>query len=120
MVKVHSEVRPWGRFEKFIENQNCTVKLLHINSDSRLSLQYHRKRREFWRVIKGSATVQILDKELDLKEGENIIIPKGASHRITTGKTECIILELSFGEFDENDIVRIQDDYGRDLSANKG
>jgi len=117
-VKVYSEVRPWGRFEKFIENQHCTVKLLHINSDSRLSLQYHKKREEFWRVIKGNATVQILEKESVLKEGENIIIPKGARHRITTGNSECIILELSFGEFDENDIVRIQDDYGRDLYSN--
>ena len=52
-MNVYSEVRPWGRFEKFNENTPCTVKLLYINQGSRLSLQYHTKRKEMWRIIKG-------------------------------------------------------------------
>lgn len=112
-MKVYSELRPWGRFEKFIENRRCTVKLLHVNSNSRLSLQYHTKREEFWRVIKGNASVHVRNKELLLNEGDEIAIPKRATHRISTRKSACVILEISFGKFDEDDIVRIEDDYNR-------
>ena len=112
-MDVYCEKRPWGRFEKFNENTPCTVKLLYINQGSRLSLQYHTKRNEFWRIIKGQALVQVQDKKVHLTEGENIAIPKGAKHRITAPNSDCVILELSFGEFDENDIVRIEDDYKR-------
>ena len=112
-MNVYSEVRPWGRFEKFNENTPCTVKLLYINHGSRLSLQYHTKRKEMWRIIKGQALVQVQDKEVHLKEGEDIAIPMGAKHRVTAPKSDCVILELSFGQFDENDIIRIEDDYKR-------
>ena len=112
-MKVYSEARPWGRFDKFNENERCTVKLLYVNSGSRLSLQYHKNRMEFWRIVKGNPVVQIQDKEIQLKEGQDIVIPREARHRITAGESDCVILELSVGEFDENDIVRIQDDYCR-------
>jgi mannose-6-phosphate isomerase len=112
-MKVCSEVRPWGRFDKFSENERCTVKLLYINSGSRLSLQYHKNRQEYWRIVKGNPVVQIQDKEIQSKEGEDIFIPMNARHRITAGESDCVVLELSVGEFDENDIVRIQDDYDR-------
>jgi mannose-6-phosphate isomerase len=112
-MNVYSEMRPWGRFEKFNENTPCTVKLLYINQGSRLSLQYHNKRNELWRIIKGKALVQVQAKELHLHEGEDIAIPTGAKHRVTAEDSDCVILELSFGEFDESDIVRVEDDYKR-------
>ena len=115
-VDVHSEDRPWGRFEKFHENQPCTVKLIYINPNSRLSLQFHKNRWEFWRVIKGNAQVEIEDKLLTLKEGENIVIPRRAKHRVKALNNNCIILEISYGRFDENDIVRLEDDYQRTMS----
>jgi mannose-6-phosphate isomerase len=112
-MKVYSESRPWGRFEKFHENKSCTVKLIYVNANSRLSLQYHKKRSEFWKVIKGAAMVEIDEKRIVLEEGETIMIPKQAKHRVRALESECIILEISYGRFDENDIVRLEDDYQR-------
>ena len=112
-MKIYSESRPWGRFEKFHENKSCTVKLIYVNANSRLSLQYHKKRSEFWKVIKGTAMVEIDEKRIVLEEGETVMIPKQARHRVRALESECIILEISYGRFDENDIVRLEDDYQR-------
>lgn len=112
-MKIYSESRPWGRFEKFHENKSCTVKLIYVNANSRLSLQYHKKRSEFWKVIKGTAMVEVDEKRIVLGEGDTITIPRQAKHRVLALKSECIILEISYGRFDENDIVRLEDDYHR-------
>jgi mannose-6-phosphate isomerase len=112
-MKIYSEIRPWGRFEKFHENKSCTVKLIYVNANSRLSLQYHKKRSEFWKVIKGTAAVEIDKKTIVLKEGETITIPRQAKHRVLALESDCIILEIAYGRFDENDIVRLEDDYQR-------
>ena len=112
-MKIYSESRPWGKFEKFHENRSCTVKLIYVNANSRLSLQYHKKRSEFWKVIKGTAMVEIDEKRIVLGEGETITIPRQAKHRVRALESECIILEISYGRFDENDIVRLEDDYQR-------
>ena len=112
-MNVYSEERPWGRFEKFHENKSCTVKLIHINPNSRLSLQYHNKRSEFWKVIKGTAMVELDEKTIKLAEGETITIPRRSRHRIHALGSGCIILEISYGKFDEKDIVRLEDDYNR-------
>ena len=110
---VYSEKRPWGYFEKFHENRPSTVKLLNINANARLSLQYHVKREEFWRIVKGSALIEVDDKKLSLGEGDEVIIPRGAKHRIRAQNSGCIVLEISYGDFDEGDITRVADDYER-------
>ena len=112
-MDIYTEDRPWGRFEKFHENQLSTVKLIYIKANSRLSLQYHRQRWEFWKVIKGTAQVELDGKIIEVKEEENIVIPKGGKHRVKALNNNCVILEISYGNFDENDIVRIEDDYER-------
>jgi mannose-6-phosphate isomerase len=112
-MKIYSENRPWGKFEKFHENKPCTVKLIYVNANSRLSLQYHKKRSEFWKVIKGTAMVEIGEKTITLQEGETITIPKQTKHRVLALENDCIILEIAYGKFDENDIVRLEDDYHR-------
>jgi mannose-6-phosphate isomerase len=113
-MDIYSETRPWGRFEKFHENRPCTVKLIYINPNSRLSLQYHKERWEFWKIIKGNAQVELEDKLLNVKEGENVVIPKRAKHRVKAlNDDDCVILEISYGKFDEKDIVRLEDDYQR-------
>ena len=112
-MDIYTENRPWGRFEKFHENQLSTVKLIYINANSRLSLQYHRERSEFWKVIKGTAEVELNGKISEVKEEETIDIPKGVRHRVKALDNNCVILEISYGKFDENDIVRIEDDYQR-------
>ena len=112
-MKIYSENRPWGKFEKFHENKPCTVKLIYVNANSRLSLQYHKKRSEFWKVIKGTARVEIDEKTITLQEGETITIPRQTKHRVLALENDCIILEIAYGKFDENDIVRLEDDYHR-------
>jgi mannose-6-phosphate isomerase-like protein (cupin superfamily) len=112
-MRIYTESRPWGRFEKFHENKSCTVKLIYVNANSRLSLQYHKKRSEFWKVVKGTAMVEINEKTITLGEGETITIPRQSKHRVLALESECIILEIAYGRFDENDIVRLEDDYQR-------
>jgi mannose-6-phosphate isomerase len=113
MMDTYSEDRPWGSFKKFHENQQCTVKLIYIKPEARLSLQYHRERWEFWEIIKGIAEVQLDGISHILKERENITIPTGSRHRVKALEGLCIILEISYGRFNENDIVRVEDDYQR-------
>ena len=112
-MNIHSERRPWGRFEKFHENKPCTVKLIYVNSNSRLSLQYHNRRSEFWKVVRGTAIVQLEGKTIILTEGETLTIPRQAKHRVGALDSDCTILEIAYGKFDEKDIVRIEDDYQR-------
>jgi mannose-1-phosphate guanylyltransferase len=112
------EKRPWGRFERFTFNEPSTVKLIYVDGDKRLSLQYHNKRAEFWKVVKGPVKVHIDEERKLLQTGDTIVIPQGAKHRLEGAGTEAIILEISKGEFDEDDIVRIEDDFNRTASAN--
>ncbi|HSA74906.1 MAG TPA: phosphomannose isomerase type II C-terminal cupin domain [Candidatus Nitrosocosmicus sp.] len=113
MINVYEEVRPWGKFEKFVENQKCTVKLLHLNPESQTSLQFHHKREEWWKLIKGSISVELDGEKKTLKANDTIHIPKGSKHRVINLESPSTILEISFGEFDELDIVRIEDIYNR-------
>jgi mannose-1-phosphate guanylyltransferase len=112
-MNIYSERRPWGRFEKFHENKPCTVKLIYVNPNSRLSLQYHDRRSEFWKVVRGTAIVELEGKTIILTEGETLTIPRQAKHRVGALDSDCVILEIAYGKFDEKDIVRIEDDYQR-------
>jgi mannose-1-phosphate guanylyltransferase len=107
------EKRPWGRFERFTLNEQCTVKLVYLDGDKRLSLQYHNNRSEFWKIIKGPVKVQLGNETKTLQTEESITIPKKMTHRLIGAGTDGIILEISMGEFDESDIVRLEDDYKR-------
>jgi mannose-1-phosphate guanylyltransferase len=110
---VTTEKRPWGRFESFALNEQCTVKLVYLDGDKRLSLQYHNNRSEFWKVITGPVKVQLGKDMKVLQTGESITIPKKTIHRLIGAGTNATILEISRGEFDESDIVRLEDDYQR-------
>ncbi|MAG60696.1 mannose-6-phosphate isomerase [archaeon] len=108
-----SEERPWGKFERFCHNQKVTVKIISVKPNSRLSLQYHNKREEFWRVISGSGQIVLGNKVIDVLEGDEFLIPIKTNHRIIAINHNLKILEISFGNFDEDDIVRLEDDYSR-------
>lgn len=112
-MDIYTEERPWGKFEKFVENKNCTVKLLYINPNSQTSLQLHGKREEFWKILKGSISLDLDGEKQTIKENETVFIKQGAKHRITTEDESATILEISLGDFDENDIVRLEDAYNR-------
>ena len=110
MVKVVQ--RPWGIFRQFVLNKKCTVKILEVKSKQELSLQKHIKRRESWHFLT-SGVVQIGKKKKKVKKGETINIGKNIPHRIIAGDNNVLVLEISFGNFDEKDEVRLEDKYGR-------
>lgn len=103
-------IRPWGCFLQFTENEKTTVKLLHIEKGKSISYQYHNFRTEQWYVISGSVWVtnSIKDGSLShkLNKGEMEFIDVKSKHKLE-GLEDSVILEISKGFFDENDIVRL-------------
>lgn len=112
MKYVLTDKRPWGKFEKFTQNEKTTVKLLYIKKGRRLSYQFHNHRSEFWKVVVGKIRVVLNKRKIILSEGRSIKIPIKALHRIE-GLEDAVVLEIAYGKFDENDIVRVEDDYHR-------
>jgi mannose-6-phosphate isomerase-like protein (cupin superfamily) len=112
-TNIYEEDRPWGKFRKFTENALSTVKIITVNPNKKLSLQSHQKRGEFWKVIEGSGIFEINKIKYDVKKGDEKYIPQGTLHRIEALSEEFVILEISTGEFDESDIKRFEDEYGR-------
>ena len=112
-MKTTYDKRPWGMEEILTINEPATVKILTIDPGQRTSLQYHNHRKEFWKMIEGEATFEINGKMIEAKNGDEVDIENKMTHRLIGKDKPAKILEISFGEFDENDIVRISDDYGR-------
>ena len=109
----YHEERPWGGFTRFIENTPVTVKLITVKATEQFSLQYHEKRDEFWHVISGEGMAIVGQETKIAKPGDEFFITRGTQHRFTAGSSDVTFLELAFGEFDENEIVRVEDKYGR-------
>ncbi|MHB8860135.1 MAG: phosphomannose isomerase type II C-terminal cupin domain [Minisyncoccota bacterium] len=107
------ETRPWGNFERFTLNEKTTVKIITVNAGESISLQTHEHRDEFWHVIKGSGIIHIGTTEHAAHEGENVFCPRHTEHRVMGGPDGTVFLEIAFGDFDENDIARLEDRYGR-------
>ena len=112
-MEIITTERPWGSFTRFTNNESSTVKILNVNKGEELSLQYHNKREEFWRVLKGSPRIVIGDDTFDSKEGDVFNVGVGVKHRISAPVDNVEILEIGRGDFDENDIVRLEDKYNR-------
>ena len=109
------EKRPWGNYHIIAKNKGYQIKEIKVKKGSKLSLQKHKDRSEFWQIVKGKSKITIENKELHLKEKEHIYIPKNAIHRIENiGNEELIFIEIQLGEnLKEDDIIRFEDDYGR-------
>jgi mannose-6-phosphate isomerase len=105
--------RPWGLYERFTLNEPCTVKIITVNPGEAFSLQTHVHREEFWHIISGTARVTIGESVREAKPADNFFIPKGATHRLEALSSPCVFLEIAYGEFDEHDITRLEDKYGR-------
>lgn len=106
--------RPWGRFQQFVANEPVTVKTITVEPGQRLSLQRHHHRAELWQVLDGEPSLTVDERTWKAKPGELVWVPLGAVHRIDNpGQRPARILELAFGQFDEGDIERIEDDYPR-------
>lgn len=111
-----TETRPWGAFKNLLDADFTKVKLIQVLPGSRLSYQSHAKRRESWTVVQGRAKVTINSELVELGVGEHIDIPVGAKHRIENpADNELYFVEVQTGKyFGEDDIVRYEDDYGRE------
>ena len=110
-----TETRPWGRWTVLGEGDGYKVKRLEVNPGHRLSLQFHHRRSEHWIVVSGTARVVIGERIEYVQAQESTFVPAGASHRIENpGLLPLIIIEIQSGPYlGEDDIVRLQDDYGR-------
>ena len=109
------EHRPWGSFENLLDEDYCKVKRIIVKPGQRLSYQYHHKRSEAWVVVQGLAAVTLDDKDIIYKAGEIVDIEYGTKHRVQNEQEEDLIfIETQTGTyFGEDDIVRLEDDYGR-------
>jgi len=106
--------RPWGSFKQYANNQDCTVSLMSVLPGERLSLQSHTGRAELWIVIDDGAVVQLGDQETEYMAGDEIWIPANERHRLSCkGNQPVRVLEVAFGNWQQDDIERYADDYKR-------
>ena len=113
LTNYEKEERPWGNFHRFTLNEKTTVKIITVNADESLSLQTHENRDEFWRVLSGSGVVRIGEKDTAAKAGDTFFVTRHSEHRVVGGSEGIVFIEIAFGDFDENDIKRIEDRYNR-------
>ncbi len=107
--------RPWGWYEVLQEAATHKVKSIHVSPGKRLSYQRHQKRSEHWYVVDGSGEVTLDGKVQLVSAGSVIQVSQGALHRISnTGTIDLIFIEVQTGTyFGEDDIERVEDDFGR-------
>ncbi|OUL43810.1 mannose-1-phosphate guanylyltransferase/mannose-6-phosphate isomerase, partial [Prochlorococcus sp. HOT_208_60] len=107
--------RPWGNYISISEEKNWKVKVITVLPGQSLSLQKHFHRSEHWVVVKGNAKVEIDNRELTLKENESTYIPSGSIHRLSNPLNDPLkIIEVQSGSYlEEDDIIRLEDNYGR-------
>jgi mannose-6-phosphate isomerase len=107
--------RPWGNFTVLDEGENYKVKRIEVLPGKRLSYQKHAQRAEHWMVVQGTGKVTLDGQDIVLNAGEVVDIPIGAAHRIENpGDVKVVFIEIQRGSYlGEDDIVRLQDDFGR-------
>ena len=107
--------KPWGTYAILKHEDGYQVKRITVAPGQKLSLQCHQKRAEHWLVTQGNAIVQVGDEEFETGPGEYRYIPLGEKHRLTNiGESELVLIEVQVGDYlGEDDIVRIDDVYGR-------
>jgi mannose-6-phosphate isomerase-like protein (cupin superfamily) len=109
------EIRPWGEFFVLSDEPDHKVKRIVVRPGQRLSYQRHQQRSEHWFIVSGTALVTLDGVVCTVVPGEAIDIPRGAAHRIQNDGTEDVVfVEVQHGDyFGEDDITRLDDDYGR-------
>jgi len=109
------EERPWGSFTILDEGESYKIKRIEVLAGKRLSYQTHSRRSEHWMVVAGTAKVTLDGKETTMGTGGTIDVPIGAAHRIeNVGGGILVFIEIQRGSYlGEDDIQRLQDDFGR-------
>jgi len=111
--KIIQDIRPWGNFKRYAHNEECTVKIIEVEPNQMLSKQAHKQRDELWVIIDDGLRVELDDKVIDPKPGDEIVILRNTKHRLSSLGKKGRVLEISFGYADESDIQRYDDIYSR-------
>lgn len=115
-ARLHRTVhRPWGTYTVLEEGPRFKIKRIVVKPGASLSLQYHHRRSEHWVVVSGAARIVNGDREITLAADQSSYIPAGAPHRLANpGAVDCVMIEVQSGDYlGEDDIVRLEDNYGR-------
>jgi len=108
-------VKPWGSYQNLMDEEYTKVKKIVVKPGESPSYQYHFKRSEIWVIVKGTAEIRIDDVVTTYSVGDVVRIPKEAKHQVFNGgNADVVFVEIQLGEyFGEDDIVRLEDKYGR-------
>ena len=115
MAEREFDERPWGSYLVLLDESDCKVKRLVVLPEKRLSYQRHERRSEHWFIVSGTGAVTLDGVVRPVAAGDAIDVPVGVAHRIESlGTEELVLIEVQHGEyFGEDDIVRLEDDFGR-------
>ncbi len=115
MPNVNGEERPWGNYRILHREPGIQVKRLEVKPGLRFSLQKHTHRTEWWIVVAGLGVATLGNKDIPMNKGTFLEVPCGETHRMkNTGKEPLVLIEVQFGDYlGEDDIVRLEDDFGR-------
>ena len=105
--------RPWGWFNTIEESQTYKLKKIKVNPNQQFSLQYHHNRDEHWIIVEGFGFITLGDQTFPVRENDSFLIEKNQIHRMKAGPDGIIFYEVQTGICDEEDIERLEDDYGR-------
>ena len=114
-MAIEHDERPWGSYTVLADEPDHKVKRLVVQPGHRLSYQKHARRAEHWFVVRGRGRVTLDGTDVPVEPGTAVDVPMGAAHRVTNDGDEPIVfVEVQHGSyFGEDDIVRLEDDYGR-------
>jgi mannose-1-phosphate guanylyltransferase/mannose-6-phosphate isomerase len=106
--------RPWGGYQIMYEDFGVVVKVITVNPGARLSLQKHAFRSETWHLVSGELLAMVDGEVVEMEMGDPVTVDVGVIHRLSNMSSEIgRIVEVITGHYDEDDIVRLDDDYGR-------
>ncbi len=106
--------RPWGKFRQYPHERAASIKIITVNPGGTLSLQFHRRRSEFWVILDPGLEVTVGQKIWRPAVGEEVFVPREDLHRLRgVGDRPARVMEIWLGPSEESDIVRVEDVYGR-------
>jgi mannose-6-phosphate isomerase-like protein (cupin superfamily) len=108
--------KPWGKVTTYALNQPASVRVIWVEPDQSTSEHYHQLRDEMWVILDEGLRIQIGNRVVDARPGDEFVVSAEEPHRITnTGSKRGRVLEIAHGYTTEDDTLRLQDDYGRPL-----
>lgn len=108
--------KPWGKVVTYALNQPSSVRVITVEPEQETSVHYHQMRDEMWVVLDPGLTLQIGNKVVEARPGDEFMVSAETTHRISNGAiARGRVLEIAYGYTTEDDTLRLEDDYGRPL-----